>query len=167
MTPVPQGGGRPSRAPEILALLRKRGAAGDITSSIADACDMRIQYVNRYIKQLIESGHVRWTSETGFKAAFRCRYYLNEFAPEGASSTNPGDAMAKVRERFKVKRMVSGNAPVHTLRLDPKQKADDSRAKVTVCPSGLDHRHTFTGTPGRHVDSSQCRPWAAAAVGAV
>jgi hypothetical protein len=45
--------------------------------------------------------------------------------------------------------------------------ADFSRAKVTVCPSGLDHRHTFTGTPGRHVDSSQCRPWAAAAVGAV
>jgi acrylyl-CoA reductase (NADPH) len=35
----------------------------------------------------------------------------------------------------------------------------------TVCPHGIDHRHTFTGTPGRWVDSSQCRPWAAAVRG--
>lgn len=34
--------------------------------------------------------------------------------------------------------------------------------KPTVIPTGRDYRHTFTGTPGRHVDSSQCRPWAAA-----
>ena len=25
------------------------------------------------------------------------------------------------------------------------------------------HRYAFTGTPGRHVDSSECRPWAKAA----
>lgn len=31
----------------------------------------------------------------------------------------------------------------------------------TICPHGIDHRHTFTGTPGRWIDSSQCRPWAA------
>lgn len=37
--------------------------------------------------------------------------------------------------------------------------------KPTVIPTGMDFRHTFVGTPGRHVDSSQCRPWAAAVRG--
>lgn len=35
----------------------------------------------------------------------------------------------------------------------------------TIVPHGIDHRHTFTGTPGRWVDSSECRPWAAAVRG--
>lgn len=40
--------------------------------------------------------------------------------------------------------------------------ADFSRARHQKCKSGKDHRHTFDGEPGRHVDATQARPWARA-----
>lgn len=45
-------------------------------------------------------------------------------------------------------------------RLDAAEPVVCNVAPVVV-PHKEDHRHTFTGTPGRWVDSSQCRPWAA------
>jgi hypothetical protein len=69
------------------------------------------------------------------------------------------DSKAKQAQREKLKAH-----PVKPVRSYFKLEADTPvicNVQPVVIPHAEDHRHTFIGEPGRWVDSSQCRPWAA------
>lgn len=148
--------------PDLMAALRAN-KGGMLVCELVEALGVpRESAIQSAVFKLRERGLVKWVLAPGFKAGFRCRWYATEHAPRNASSANPGDARTQQREALKTHRAVRGPRSYDKL---------DAAAPVvcnvqpTVVPHGVDHRHTFVGTPGRWVDSSQCRPWAAAVRG--
>jgi hypothetical protein len=65
----------------------------------------------------------------------------------------------------------SSARPIPTLRKpEPTEPRITSATKVTLCPSGQDHRYTVHELPKGHrsvLDPRECRAWAASAVGAI